>query len=480
MRRNDIISHPNGEHDFVEHKGIIDSLLPLYGYTTEIINMLLVPMVVNKKEALGSMGNDAPLALLSPYQPLVYEYFKQLFAQVTNPPIDPFREKIVMSLQCPIGAEANLLHPSAEQVHRIWLPNPILSIADIQVLKRMNYRGWRTAVIDMTFPLEEGIQGFHTGLARVCAEGELAARNGYKVLILSDRKGGENNIPISALLALGALHHHLIETRHRMKVGIIVETAEVREVHQVCVALGYGADGLCPYLVFELAAGLRDEGVLQAGLTDHQIYSAFSQAIDTGISKVMAKMGISTLQSYKGAQIFEAVGLGTDVIDKCFRGTQSRMGGVTLDILASEAIKRHEMAYGFNFPDTHILRNPGIYHWRHGGERHINEPESIAALQEAATANDKNAFERFRDSTLKSVGLCTLRGQLDLSYDKTKSVDISQVESAAEIVKRFATGAMSFGSISLEAHETLAITMNRIGGKSNTGEGGENPDRYLS
>lgn len=479
LRRNDILSQTKGERDCVQHKGLIDSLLPLYGYTTEVINMLLVPMFVNKKEALGSMGNDAPLALLSDYQPLIYDYFKQLFAQVTNPPIDPFREKIVMSLQCPIGPEANLLHPSAEQVHRIWLPNPVLSISDCEILKRLNYRGWKTAIIDTTFPVDEGVNGFHIALARICAEGERAARDGYRILILSDRNGGENRCPISALLALGALHHHLIETRQRMKVGVIVETAEIREVHQVCVALGYGADALCPYLVFELAAGLRDEGILQPGLTDHQIFLAFSQAIETGISKVMAKMGISTLQSYKSAQIFEAVGLGTDVIDKCFRGTQSRLGGVSLEILALEAFQRHALAYGNSYPDIHILRNPGIYHWRHGGERHINEPESIAALQEAASANNKNAYERFRDSTLRSVEKCTLRGQLELIYGHNK-IDISEVESATEIVKRFATGAMSFGSISLEAHETLAVTMNRIGGKSNTGEGGENPDRYLS
>lgn len=479
MRRNDILNKPNCKKEVVEHKRLVDSLLPLYGYTTETINLLLVPMFVNKKEALGSMGNDAPLALLSPYQPLVYEYFKQLFAQVTNPPIDPFREKIVMSLQCPIGPEANLLKPSAEQVHRIWLPNPVLSISDTEILKRLNYRGWKSAVIDMTFPRDEGVQGFHDAVTRVCLEGEQAANNGFRILILSDRNAGDKNCPISALLALGALHHHLIETRNRMKVGIVVESAEIREVHQVCVALGYGADALCPYLVFELAAGLRDEGVLQQGLTDHQIYLAYSQAIDTGISKVMAKMGISTLQSYKGAQIFEAVGLGTDVIDKCFRGTQSRLGGVTLDILASETIDRHHMAYGARNPDTYILRNPGIYHWRNGGERHINEPESIAALQEAASGNNKNAYERFRDSTLQSVEKCTLRGQLQI-VTTGKKIDLSEVESAAEIVKRFATGAMSFGSISLEAHETLAITMNRIGGKSNTGEGGENPDRYLS
>uniref|UniRef100_A0A0K8TT44 Glutamate synthase [NADH] n=1 Tax=Tabanus bromius TaxID=304241 RepID=A0A0K8TT44_TABBR len=471
----------NGFNNYVppaEERGIFDPRLSLFGYTTETINMLLVPMFQDKKEALGSMGNDAPLACLSAFQPVPYEYFKQLFAQVTNPPIDPFREKVVMSLQCPIGPESNLLHPSAEQVHRLWLANPILSIPDLDMLKRTEYRGWQTKVLDITFPYIDGVEGYMEALRRICLEGQQAAENGCQLLVITDRNAGPKRAPMSAILALGALHQHLIETRHRMKVGIIVETAEAREVHHICVLLGYGADAICPYLAFELAMALRDDGVIERSVSDNEIYKAYQQAIETGIAKVMAKMGISTLQSYKSAQIFEAVGLGIEVIDRCFRGSQSRIGGVSLEILAREALERHDLTFGKVSPDSRILRNPGQYHWRHGGESHINEPGSLASLQEAAVNNNKNAFVSFRDSTLKSVKQCTLRGQLEFVTDRTP-IDISEVEPASEIVKRFATGAMSFGSISLEAHTTLAITMNRIGGKSNTGEGGEDAERYI-
>ncbi|XP_049540624.1 uncharacterized protein LOC125954403 [Anopheles darlingi] len=467
------------EGDGFSGKGILDPRLQLYGYTTETIHMLLLPMIKNKKEALGSMGNDAPLACLSAFQPLPYEYFKQLFAQVTNPPIDPFREKIIMSLQCPVGPEANLLVASPSQVHRIWLDNPILSIPDAETLKRNQHRGWKTKVLDITFPANEGPPGYLSGLRRVCAEAESAARHGYQLLVLSDRAASAERAPISALLALGAVHHHLIETRQRMKVGLIVETAEAREVHHVCVLLGYGADAICPYLVFEMAGALRDECVLDPALTDDAIYRAYATAIETGILKVMAKMGISTLQSYKGAQIFEAVGMGADVIDFCFRGTQSRIGGVSLEVLAREGLERHDLVHGTSHADAKILRNPGQFHWRAGGEGHINEPAAIAALQEAAVNESKGAYATFRDTTMRSVQLCTLRGQLQFVEGRPK-IDLSEVEPASEIVKRFATGAMSFGSISLEAHQTLAISMNRIGGKSNTGEGGENADRYMN
>ncbi|XP_055603052.1 uncharacterized protein LOC129751528 [Uranotaenia lowii] len=462
-----------------DKRGMMDPRLQLYGYTTETIHMLLLPMIKNKKEALGSMGNDAPLACLSAFQPLPYEYFKQLFAQVTNPPIDPFREKIIMSLQCPVGPEANLLAASPSQVHRIWLDNPILSIPDTEILKRNQHRGWKTKVIDITFPAKEGPDGYLTGLRRICSEAQSAAQNDFQLLMLSDRAAGPQRAPISGLLALGAVHHHLIETRQRMKVGLLLETAEAREVHHVCVLLGYGADAICPYLVFELAEALRDETVIDPTLTNDAIYKAYAQAVETGILKVMAKMGISTLQSYKGAQIFEAVGLGNDVIDLCFRGTQSRIGGVNLKTLAQEGLERHEMIYGLHNADTKILRNPGQFHWRAGGEGHINEPAAIAALQEASINENKSAYARFRDTTMNSVKQCTLRGQLQFVKGRPK-IDISEVEPASEIVKRFATGAMSFGSISLEAHSTLAISMNRIGGKSNTGEGGENADRYLN
>lgn len=357
----------------------------------------------SRKEALGSMGNDAPLACLSTFQPLPYEYFKQLFAQVTNPPIDPFREKIVMSLQCPIGPESNLLKPSKDQVHRIWLRNPILSITDTDMLKNNKYRDWKTKVINTTFNFKEGAEGYINCIRRICKEGQQAAKNDYQLIVISDRVVDEKNVPVSALLALGALHHHLIETRLRMKVGIIVESGEPREVHHICVLLGYGADAICPYLAFELAQSLRDDGVLDLNMTNEDIYSSYSQAIETGISKVMAKMGISTLQSYKAAQIFEAVGLGNDVIDICFKGTQSRIGGVNLNVLACEGLTRYMMAYPEIEKDSKILRNPGHYHWRHGGESHINEPGAIAALQEASTKNNKNAFEQYRSITHDSV-----------------------------------------------------------------------------
>lgn len=459
-----------------ETSGLGDKRLPLYGYSTETIHMLLLPMINSKKEALGSMGNDVPLACLSHFAPILYEYFKQLFAQVTNPPIDPFREKIVISLQCPIGPQDNILKPSSKQVHRLWLKHPVISINDLEVLKQTSHRNWSAHVIDITFPVSEGVPGFLKKLQDICEEANEASKN-HEIIILSDRLAEKDRVPISSLLALGATHHHLIESRSRMKVALIVESAEAREVHHICVLLGYGADAICPYLALELASSLRDQGVLDTSLTDEVIYQNYAQAMMTGISKVMAKMGISTLQSYKGAQIFEAVGLAEDVIEKAFKGTPSRLGGVNLELLAAEAFDRHQNAFRQG-PDMFVLRDAGNYHWRAGGEKHLNEPSSIAALQESAVNKSKTAYEKFKESTMESVRNCMLRGRLDLrTLDQPLSLD--EIEPVSEIVKRFATGAMSFGSISLEAHQTLAIAMNKVGGKSNTGEGGEDPERYL-
>ncbi|EEC08241.1 ferredoxin-glutamate synthase, putative [Ixodes scapularis] len=386
-----------------------DRRLPLFGYSPETINLLLLPMVQTEKEALGSMGNDAALACLSLYQPLVYDYFKQLFAQVTNPPIDPFRERIVMSLACPIGPEANILQPSPEQCRRLWLEQPILSLTDMEVIKRNTYKGWKTVPCT-----SQQLQG----LLRAC-----------------------------------------------------------REVHHMCVLLGYGADAICPYLVFEMVVLLRDDGLLNPPLSDEEIFKNYVAAMERGIAKVMAKMGISTLHSYKGAQIFEAVGLADEVIDKCFRNTASRLGGATFEVLAADLVQRHGFAYAEPDYDSLVLRNSGQYHWRSGGESHVNDPVSIANLQEAASSNSKDTYAKYVESAMQSIRQCTLRGQLDFQYSKTP-LDISEVEPAKEIVKRFVTGAMSFGSISIEAHTTLAIAMNRAGGKSNTGEGGENADRW--
>ncbi|XP_069156175.1 uncharacterized protein [Procambarus clarkii] len=468
----------NGEeYGAVMHTFSGDRRLCMFGYTIETISMLLLPMVTTQKEALGSMGNDAPLACLSEFQPLIYDYFKQLFAQVTNPPIDPFREKIVMSLACPIGPEANILEPSSKQCHRIFLKNPILSLLDLEVIKATKHRGWRTYVVDITYPVSEGVQGLIPALDRVAAESCRAAKEGYQLIVLSDKKAGPSRLPVSTLLALGATHHFLIEERQRMKVGIILETGEAREVHHMCVLLGYGADAICPYLVFETMDTLRSEGVISSSLTHKDVFKNYVAAMERGLSKVMAKMGISTLQSYKGAQIFEAVGISEDIINKCFKGTASRIGGITFETLASESLERHALTYGDRECDTLVLRNPGFYHWRSGGEKHINDPLSIANLQDASRSNNRNQYDKFKESTMESVKACTLRGQLEL-VKLENSIDISEVEPAAEIVKRFATGAMSYGSISIEAHTTLAVAMNRVGAKSNTGEGGEDADRY--
>lgn len=454
-----------------------DRRLALFGYTTETLNLLLLPMVKTQKEALGSMGNDAPLACLSLCQPLLYDYFKQLFAQVTNPPIDPFREKVVMSLACPVGPESNLLEPTAVQCRRLWLEQPILSIPDMEVIKGTSYKGWQTRVIDCVYPVDEGKEGLLKAINDICDAACEAARSGYSIVVLSDRKANAKLVPVSSLLSLGAVHHHLINERQRMKVGIFLETGEAREVHHMCVLLGYGADAICPYLVFETAATLREERLLD--MSDKQIYENYVAAMERGIAKVMAKMGISTLQSYKGAQIFEALGIAEEVIDKCFKGTPSRIGGVNFSVLAEEAFERHNIAFSPSYTaDSLILRNPGFYHWRSGGEKHINDPLAISNLQDAARTNSRGAYKDFVKLTHDAVRACSLRGQLKLLYSKNP-ISLDEVEPAKEIVKRFCTGAMSFGSISLEAHTTLAIAMNRVGGKSNTGEGGEDSDRWL-
>ena len=469
--------------DFEESSNILERLwkgdrrMPMFGYTIETIQMLMIPMLKTRKEALGSMGNDAPLACLSKYQPILYEYFKQLFAQVTNPPIDPFREKIVMSLACPVGPEGNILEPRAELCHRLWLENPVLSLGHLQTLKTTNYSGWRSAVLDIT--CSSTVTDLSMEVDRICREAERAAR-GHQFLILSDRNIGPDRTAIPALLVSAAVHHHLIATRLRSQCAIIVETGEAREVHHMCVLLGYGCDAICPYMVFEIAHMLRNEQLIDPEITDAVVYDNYAAAVERGISKVMAKMGISTLQSYKGAQIFEAVGLSREVIDKCFTGTASRIGGVGFSFILEESLQRHEIAFGEKECDSRILRNPGYFHWRSGGEKHINDPSSIGLLQEATKYENKNAYQKYVDAAKQSTKDCTLRGQLELVYPEDGAIDISEVEPAANIVKRFATGAMSFGSISLEAHTTLAIAMNRMGGKSNTGEGGENPERYLN
>mgnify|MGYP001316355915 CR=1 FL=1 len=459
--------------------------LHAFGYTVEHLNILLRPMATDGQEPLGSMGNDTPLAVLSQQPRLVYDYFKQLFAQVTNPPIDSIREELVMSLACYIGPEGNLLETTEQQCHRLQVPQPILTNAELAALKVMDHRGWRTRTIDITYPKN----GLGTGRAgddliacidRVCREASQAIAQGYSLVILSDRAAGPERVALGALLAAGAVHQHLIRNEQRTRIGLIVESGEPREPHHHCVLIGYGADAINPYLAFEALWQMRREGEIDgAKYDDAKLVANYVKACCKAIRKVMGKMGISTLQSYKGAQIFEAVGLHAEVIDRCFAGTPSRISGAGFESLADDALKRHELAWPTRGNGAlPVLNNPGDYHWRAGGEAHMWNPGTIAEIQAAARNGDPNAYERFARLVNEDAHRrCTLRGLLKFRGD-LPPVPIDEVEPAASIVRRFSTGAMSYGSISKETHETLAIAMNRLGGKSNTGEGGEDYERF--
>ncbi|MCH2212677.1 MAG: glutamate synthase large subunit [Fuerstiella sp.] len=449
-----------------------------FGYTTETLDFLLIPLLHAKKDPIGSMGNDAALACLSDQPRMLYDYFRQLFAQVTNPAIDSIREEIIMSLECCIGPEGNLLDTTAEQCHRLVVPHPILSNQQLADLSAMDHRGWKSRVIDITYDRSEGSDGLRPALERICEEARQSIRDGYSLIVLSDRAIGPERVPVSSLLASGAVHHHLVRHEERTQIGIVVESGEAREVHHFCLLIGFGADAVNPYLALYALRQARVDGRLPDDFTDKIIVKRYREGVAKGMLKVMAKMGISTLASYKGAQIFEAVGLRDDVIDLAFAGTASRIKGVGFDILGKESLIRHHSGYPGN-PESESaeLSNPGLFHWRRNGEKHAWNPHTIGRIRQAARSGDKNAYVDF--STLvnrETTRACHLRGLL--KFRSGAAVPVSEVEPASEIVKRFCTGAMSFGSISAEAHETLAIAMNRIGGKSNTGEGGEKYERF--
>lgn len=451
-----------------------------FGYTTETMQFMLIPLVTESRDPLGSMGNDSALACLSDKPRMIYDYFKQLFAQVTNPPIDSIREEIVMSLRCFIGPEGNLLQTTPEQAHRLSLDHPILSNQQLTDIRDIDYRGMKTKLIDSTFDNGEE-NGFENTLDRICAEAETAIDDGFAFVIVSDRLTSALRTPLSALLACGAVHQYLIKARKRTQIGLIIETGEAREVHHHCLLAGYGADAINPYLAFEALWQAQQEGFLGALFADEDaLVAGYKKGVAKGILKVMAKMGISTLHSYKGAQIFEAVGLADDVIQRCFTGTASRVQGVNFDVVKQETERRH--ALGFPKRDSDripVLPNPGDFHWRSGGEAHMWNPGTIANLQIAARTNSTEAYAAFaKFSNEDATRRCTLRGLLKFNHVPSKAISINEVEPTSEIVKRFATGAMSFGSISAESHETLAIAMNRMGGKSNTGEGGEDSQRF--
>ncbi|MGZ5215122.1 MAG: glutamate synthase-related protein [Caldimonas sp.] len=452
-----------------------------FGYTQEDIKFQMSPMAQAGEEGIGSMGNDTPLAVLSDKNKPLYNYFKQLFAQVTNPPIDPIREAIVMSLVSFIGPKPNLLDINAvNPPMRLEVAQPILDFADMARLRSIASRTsakFKSYELDITYPLAWGAEGIEAKLASLCAESVDAIKSGHNILIISDRRLDREHVALPAVLALSAVHQHLVRDGLRTTAGLVVETGSAREVHHFAVLAGYGAEAVHPYLALETLASIHDQLPSELG-TEKAIYN-YVKAIGKGLSKIMSKMGVSTYMSYCGAQLFEAIGLEKGLVDKYFRGTASQIGGIGIFEVAEEAIRMHRAAFGNDPVLAGMLDAGGEYAWRVRGEEHMWTPDAIAKLQHGVRANRFDTYQEYakliNDQSKRHM---TLRGLFEFVVDPAKSIPLAEVEPAAEIVKRFATGAMSLGSISSEAHATLAVAMNRIGGKSNTGEGGEDPARY--
>ena len=447
-----------------------------FGYTVEELKMVITPMIVTGEEAISSMGTDTPLAVLSDRPQLLFKYFKQLFAQVTNPPIDPIREQLVMSLVTNIGPKPNLMDESPESCRRIKVQQPILTNADLQKIRGISDPHFKSKTLRMLFRVAEGPDGLGEAVDDLCKQASHAIKEGYKFLILSDRGVNEEWAPIPSLVGISAVHHHLVRECTRTEVGLILETGEPRDVHQFACLIGYGAGTINPYLVFESLVDMERDNYLPEGLDAQTAEGKFIKAINKGLLKIFSKMGISTVQSYCGAQIFEAIGLNRELIDRYFTGTPSRVEGVGIREIGEETLRRHRVAY-----EPAAIRQldfGGEIHYRIQGEHHNWNPETIYKLQHASRSNDPKTYAEFAQ-VVNDEGKrrSNLRGLLDFKFDP-QPIPIEEVESAKEIVKRFNTGAMSFGSISKEAHETLAIAMNRLGGKSNTGEGGEDPERF--
>ena len=469
---------PAGPDDFAE--SLLDRQ-QAFGYTQEDIKFLISPMAAAGEEGIGSMGNDSPLAVLSDKNKPLYNYFKQLFAQVTNPPIDPIREAIVMSLNSFIGPKPNLLDINAVNPQmRLEVTQPVLDFDDmarLREIERHTSGKFKSHEIDITYPLAWGREGVEAKLASLCAQAVDALRSGHNILIITDRRMGREQVAIPALLALSAIHHHLVREGLRTTVGLIVETASAREVHHFAVLAGYGAEAVHPYLALETLVSLHRD--LPGDLSADKAITNYVKAIGKGLSKIMSKMGISTYMSYCGAQIFEAIGLERSLVDKYFRGTASQVGGIGVFEVAEEALRTHRAAFSDDPVLDSMLDAGGEYAWRVRGEEHMWTPDAIAKLQHASRAGKFETYKEYaqiiNDQSRRHM---TLRGLFEFKLDPSKAIPLDQVEPASEIVKRFATGAMSLGSISTEAHSTLAVAMNRIGGKSNTGEGGEDPARY--
>lgn len=452
-----------------------------FGYTNEDLRILMVPMAGDGNEAVGSMGNDAALAVLSDRPQLLYNYFKQLFAQVTNPPVDCIREEIIMSMDTTIGREYNLLEPTPQSCRQIKLKTPILMNHELDKLRQLEgtTRGrFKSVTLPIMYNPKEGAAGLTRALSALCRQASICLATGVEFVILSDRAIDKNHAAIPALLAVSAVHHHLIREGTRTQVSLVLESGEPREVHHFALLIGYGAGAINPYLAFETLEDMIRQGQLGKADPKKAIYN-FVKAVNKGVLKVMSKMGISTAQSYCGAQIFEAVGLSQEVIDQYFTKTPSRIGGIGMDVIAQEVRARHDHAFAERQTNGHTLDVGGQYQWRREGEAHLFNPETVHKLQNACRTGNFNTFKEY--SKLiddQSTRLCTLRGLMELKFGAQPPLPIEEVEPVETIMKRFKSGAMSYGSISQEAHETLAIAMNRIGGKSNTGEGGEDPARY--
>jgi glutamate synthase domain-containing protein 2/glutamate synthase domain-containing protein 1/glutamate synthase domain-containing protein 3 len=449
-----------------------------FGYTIEDLRMLLAPMAVNGQEPVGSMGTDTPLAVLSDKAPPLFNYFKQLFAQVTNPPIDPIREELVTSSETTIGAEQNLFDESPLHCRQLKLKQPIITNAELNKIKRLSAAGLRSITLPTLYRVADGEAGLRSALDRLCREASEAIDSGYTIIVLSDRGVDAEFAAIPALLATAAVHHHLIRAGTRTRVGLVVESGEPREAMHFCLLLGYGAGAINPYLAYATLSGMIEDGRLK-DIDEEAAVRNLVKAVTKSMIKVASKMGISTLQSYRGAQIFEAIGLSRDVIDQYFTWTASRVGGIGLDVIARETAERHGHAFKVAANLDGDLQVGGQYQWRRRGEFHMYNPNTIAKLQHSVRSGNYRVFKEYtRLIDEQSRHLATLRSLMKFKSVRPP-VPLEEVEPAGEIVKRFKTGAMSFGSISREAHENLAIAMNRIGGKSNTGEGGEDPARFV-
>ena len=473
---------PAREHIVYPHSSVVRRQRA-FGYTEEEVRIIITPMAKNGAEPLGSMGTDTPIAALSDKSRLLFDYFAQLFAQVTNPPLDAIREELVTSLGGSIGPEHNLLDPGPSSCRQISLQFPVIDNDELAKIINVNadgdQPGFACHVVRGLFPIAGGGKSLVARIETIRKEVSKAIEEGARIIVLSDRDGDAENAPIPSLLLTSAVHHHLIREKTRTKVGLVVESGEVREVHHVALLIGFGAAAVNPYLAMESAEDLVRQGVI-TGITPEKAVRNLIKSLGKGVLKVMSKMGVSTIASYTGAQIFEAIGLSKAIVNEYFVGVTSRLGGVDIEMIAQETIKRHHIAYppGGEIPGAKKLQIGGEYQWRREGEPHLFDPETVFTLQHATRAKRFDVFKRYTSRVDdQSRRLMTLRGLFEFKQGVRKPISIDEVEPISEILKRFATGAMSYGSISQEAHETLAIAMNRIGGKSNTGEGGEDPAR---